>query len=298
MSENRKSKCYRFSNQEKVPTDLFDEAINNCDRTTYPNDPTVLSRNHPNNAASFTMSNSRSVQTQCSYSDKSIQSVQNMFTKMIQCKFVPSQTDKCNQCCLIMLNKQCYTDMARSDTSDIIENLPPQLIPLVQDKMLQKCVNNLTENNQLDQLINLLTVLVDGHLVTSNIAWKSTLYGGLWSSCAYTHRMHFNEEFIHFWSLIHIMVGASTLNVLREPVHFGKVVEELTAKNHYDPVNAECNFAIPLNKTLSKMNTGYPKEVPCGMIKHTLDMAEDLARDGKQFTMSFDGKLLAQGCFG
>ena len=47
-----------------------------------------------------------------------------------------------------------------------------------------------------------------------------------------------------------------------------------------------------------KLNTGYPKEVPCGMIMHTLDMAEELAKNGKQFTLSFNGKMLAQGCFG
>ena len=103
-------------------------------------------------------------------------------------------------------------------------------------------MNNIRDSNQVDTFINLITVLADGQLKTySNIVWKSALYCGLWSSCGSTHRMRFDEEFVNFWSLNHIMFGVSTLNVLRGPVHFGKVVEEISAKNHCDPIRAECN---------------------------------------------------------
>ena len=34
------------------------------------------------------------------------------------------------------------------------------------------------------------------------------------------------------------------------------------------------------------------------MIEHTLDVATQQSKEGKQFTLSFDGKLVTQGSFG
>ena len=49
---------------------------------------------------------------------------------------------------------------------------------------------------------------------------------------------------------------------------------------------------------LSKLDIGYPKDIPCGKIKQTLQIAEEQSKQGKQFTLSFDSKLIAQGSFG
>ena len=92
-----------------------------------------------------------------------------------------------------------------------------------------------------------------------------------------------------------MLFGSSIINVLRGPAHFSKVVEEIVHRNKYDPIYGKCNFAIPSAKTLQKLDVGYPKDIPCGMVEHTLDIASEQSKDGKQFTLSFNGKLVTQG---
>ena len=50
------------------------------------------------------------------------------------------------------------------------DNFPPELIKLACDGTIEMCMKKLKEYNQLEHFINLLTVLVDGQLKTSNIA--------------------------------------------------------------------------------------------------------------------------------
>ena len=75
------------------------------------------------------------------------------------------------------------------------------------------------------------------------------------------------------------------------------MVGEIVPRNKYDPSSGKCNFTIPSAKTLQKFDVGYRKDVPCRMIKHTLDVATEQSTKGKQFTLSFNGKLVAQGSF-
>ena len=144
--------------------------------------------------------------------------------------------DECNQFTPSISDKETSTRLSMSENICFSDQIPPELIQLIKNGTLTKCMNNIRDSNQVDTFINLITVLADGQLKTSNIVWKSALYHGLWSSCGSTHHMRFDEEFVNFWSLIDIMFGASTLNVLRGPVYFSKVVEEVSAKNQYDPI--------------------------------------------------------------
>ena len=116
--------------------------------------------------------------------------------------------------------------------------------------------------------------------------------------CSSTHSMWWGSDYIQFFLALKILFGSSIINVLHGPAHFGKVVDEIVPRNKYDPSHRKCNFTIPSLKTLQKFDFGYPKDVPCGLIQHTLDVVTKQCDEGKQFTLSFDGKLIAQGSFG
>ena len=113
-----------------------------------------------------------------------------------------------------------------------------------------------------------------------------------------THSMQWDRHYIEFYLALKMSFGLSIINVLCRPAHFGKVIEEIVPRNKYDPIYGKCNFAIPLAKTLQKLDVGYPKDIPCGMVEHTLDIASEQSKDGKQFTLSFNGKLITQGAIG
>ena len=46
------------------------------------------------------------------------------------------------------------------------------------------------------------------------------------------------------------------------------------------------------------MNIGFPTEIPVGFVKQSLDLAEEGAKSGAEYILSFDGKLIAPGCKG
>ena len=115
------------------------------------------------------------------------------------------------------------------------------------------------------------------------------------------HTMRYDPEFTEYWSIMQIPFGSSAINVLCGPGHFGKVVDQIIEKRKFTPDEGFCNFAIPSCRTLSKLGMiGYDKEIPCGPIKHTLDIAEQQSKQdpNKQFTLTMDGKLLAEGSKG
>ena len=98
--------------------------------------------------------------------------------------------------------------------------------------------------------------------------------------------------------MLQILFRASITNALHGPGHFGKVLDEEVESNAYNPVSGKCNFAIPSAHTLAKLDIGYTKEIPCGNIKTHIKIAQEQSKKGKQFSLSFDGKLISQGSFG
>ena len=69
---------------------------------------------------------------------------------------------------------------------------------------------------------------------------------------------------------------------------------ENVEKGKFNPADARMNIPIPSIKTLRNLSTGYPKEIPVGLIQHSLDIAEEEATKGCQYILSFNGKLVAK----
>ena len=51
--------------------------------------------------------------------------------------------------------------------------------------------------------------------------------------------------------------------------------------------------------TLKKVSSTYPKNIPVGLVEHSLSIAAEQAREkNAQFVLGFDGKLVVAGCKG
>ena len=57
-------------------------------------------------------------------------------------------------------------------------------------------------------------------------------------------------------------------------MHFSGLVMENVDKGNFDPLTAKINLPILSITTLRSNSTVYDKEIPIGLVDHTLDMAE------------------------
>ena len=105
-----------------------------------------------------------------------------------------------------------------------------------------------------------------------------------------TTQMRWHKDIVDFFSIIYILFGASTINVLHGPMHFSDLVMENVEKGKFSPANAKINIPVPSINTLQNVSTGYPKEIPCGLVEHTLDIAEIAALKGSQYIPFFRQK--------
>ena len=154
----------------------------------------------------------------------------------------------------------------------------------------------LKNNGQLDKFNKLVQALGSGKLSPTNLAWKCALDMGTLAMCSTTTNMHYDNDCVEFFSLFNLMFGASAINVLRGTAHFGSLVDKTSARGKYNPVLGSYNFPIPSVNTLKKVSSGYPSDVGVGFVGQSLDMAQEQAKSGQQFILSFDGKMVAQGC--
>ena len=156
--------------------------------------------------------------------------------------------------------------------------------------------NLLAAHEQTKKFINTIKSLATSHLKCSNMAWKAALDMGYLSSCETTSNMVYDKEWLEYCQVIYHMFGGGIINTLRGRAHFLHVTSERTKKGIYKPIEGEFNFPVPLINTFTKLDIGYPTEVPVGIIQHSLDLASERATLGDEFILSFDGKLISPGC--
>lgn len=164
--------------------------------------------------------------------------------------------------------------------------------------LLQQLHSVLSDAGQVDNFVKLIKSLASGKLLASNIAWKCLLDRAKWSMLRTTCSMRYDKDVLEFFSIIYILFGNAALTLLRGTGHFGHLLEGLSALGKYDPTKCDCNFAVPSVKTLIGQDFGYPKVNPVGLIEHSLDLAAEKSKSGTQYVLSFDGKLVSQGCKG
>ena len=196
-----------------------------------------------------------------------------------------------------LLNRDVTVQVDTSSHSD--DKLPStkceEINSLICNGTFASFLEEIQNSKQTDAFCSLVRSIANGSLPTENIAWKSTLYRGKWSSLSSTHRIRFDTEYSDFWGIMKLLFGTSVINVLRGPAYFGKIVTDEVQRNKFDPSSAPCNFAILSSRTLHQFSTGYDKVMPLGMITHTLDVAEAESKYGEQYTLMFNGKYVAEG---
>ena len=159
-----------------------------------------------------------------------------------------------------------------------------------------KFSEELDKANQTTKFCKLIEAIATENLPCTNLSWKCCLDMGVLCMCTSTTNMRYDRDCVEFFSLFNIMFGSSAINILRGTGHFGSLVNRTCQKGNYDPVLGNYNFPIPSITTLKKIGCGYPSYVKVGFVDQSLDMAQEQARQGAQFVISFDGKMVAQGC--
>ena len=150
--------------------------------------------------------------------------------------------------------------------------------------------------NKQKNLSNILHALSSNKLRLTNISWKAALDMGYLSMCTSTTNMIYDKEWLEFCQVLYHMFGGGVMNTLPGRAHFSHVTSEKCVKRVFKPYEGEFNFPVPSVPTLKKIDIGYSLDIPIGIIQQSLDLAEECAKEGEKFILSFDGKLISPGC--
>ena len=167
---------------------------------------------------------------------------------------------------------------------------------LNEDDCLKKLSLLLDQHEQTEKFVKLLHALVSNKLRLTNISWKAALDMGYLSMCTSTTNMIYDKEWLEFCQVLYHMFGGGVMNTLRGHAHFSHVTSEKCVKRVFKPYEGEFNFPFPSVPTLKKIDIGYSLDIPVGIIQQSLDLAEECAKEGDEFILSFDGKLISPGC--
>ena len=130
------------------------------------------------------------------------------------------------------------------------------------------------------------------------MAWKAVLHLGRYAACSSTTDMCY-DEYVEFLALLNMLYGSSALNILKGPGHFGTVISGECEKGQFNPSTSKCNFPIPSHNVIQNRCEGCSKKIDPGIIESSLDICQELSTThGKQFNLSFNRMLIAQGSKG
>ena len=230
-------------------------------------------------------------------------------TRNKACQIKPSVKTSHVQACVTLKTKSIHAIPIRNVTSSSTQTNSSECRKKLSrgDKLMKRLhkqsnfslfAQKLHENEQTDKFVKCISSLSNGKLAFTNMAWKSFLDMGALISCTSTTAMEYDKEWLEFCQVLYHMFGAGVINALRGRGHFSQVSSEKTKKGKYNPVSGEFNFPIPSIPTLKKLDIGFPSDIPVGFVDQSLILAQRKAKEGSQFVLSFDGKLIAPGCKG
>ena len=131
------------------------------------------------------------------------------------------------------------------------------------------------------------------------MAWQAVLHLGRYAACSSTTGMCYDDEYVKFLVLLNMLYGSSVLNILRGPGHIGTVISGECEKGQFKPLTSKCNFPVPSHNVIPNRCKGYSKKKDPEIIESSLDICQELSTThGKQFNLSFDRMLIAQGSKG
>ena len=177
-----------------------------------------------------------------------------------------------------------------------IQDLPKSFQEMIQNGNLNILCNILSQYHQLQDFENLLWNISCGKINPNNICWLLNIHLERLTSVSSTTQMQWNQEIVEFFSIAYILFGASAINVLHGPMHFSNLVMENVDRGKFNRATAKINLPIPSVTTLRSMSTSFPKEIPVGLVQHSLEIAEKCSREkNMQYVLSFNGKMVTCG---
>ena len=200
----------------------------------------------------------------------------------INCKSSESQCDYHHYLC----NKQLKHE-------EIYQKLLKQLN---EDDCLKKLSLLLDQHEQTEKFVKLFHALSSNKLKLTNISWKAALDMGYLSMCTLTTNIIYDKEWLEFCQVLYHVFGGGVMNTLCGHAHFSHVTSGKCVKRVFKPYEGEFNFPVPSVPTLKKIDIGYSLDIPVGIIQQSLDLVEEHTREGDEFILSFDGKLISPGC--
>ena len=208
---------------------------------------------------------------------------------------ISTQTTKFNisQSCETQYNFRDYLTSKQLKNEHIHASL---ISKLNENDALQKLSILLDQYDQTEKFVKLIQALSSNRLKLSNISWKAALDMGFMSMCTSTTNMIYDREWLEFCQVLYHMFGGGVMNTLRGRAHFSHVTSDKCVKRVFKPYEGEFNFPVPSVPTLKKLDIGYTLDIPVGIIQHSLDLAHERAKEGDEFILSFDGKLVSPGC--
>ena len=216
-------------------------------------------------------------------------------TKSVALQSVPTSKSKGIQHVYVPKKNTSSTQTSLKDVKTFGSDL---LHKLLQINNFEKFAEHLSNHNQTHKFLKTVQSLCTGRMSFENIAWKAALDMGYLFSCESTTRMDYDREWLEFCQVLYHMFGAGVINALRGHGHFSQVTSDKCSKGKYAPIKGEFNFPIPSITTLKKLDIGFPSQIPVGFIQQSIELAAAKAKEGGEFILSFDGKLIAPGCKG
>lgn len=110
--------------------------------------------------------------------------------------------------------------------------------------------------------------------------------------------MTYSQVTLQFWSLLYRLLGGAVIRALSGPKNATQIVTQEATRGKYDPRKSKINFAVPSERVLSNLPGRFAGEVMPGIIKSTLDIIVQKAKEGLEFVLAYDSKSIGQGVTG
>ncbi len=140
-----------------------------------------------------------------------------------------------------------------------------------------------------------LKQLSSGNLHARQIAVLTFLECAKFQSLASTTCMQYSAETKSFWTAMYYVGGGLALRLVSGPKNFDQILSGEARPGFFDPNLAKANFAVPHPNVLNKGCAALKQNMEPGLLPEMLDIAQKLAEQGTQFTLSFDLKSLTPG---
>ena len=153
-------------------------------------------------------------------------------------------------------------------------------------------------SGHLDDFTTLLKAIHLGKMPTDCLPLLLCFELAKFKSLVTTTNMTYSDVTLQFWRLLYRLLGGAVIRALSGPKNVSQVVTQEATKGLYDPLKAKVNFAVPSESVLRNIDGEIKTFIPPGIIPFALRVAEERARTGMDFILSFDAKAIGPGVSG